>query len=352
MSLRKINTELPLVEIIEGPKIPSPISLRKKRHGCKPWQLLQLILVALIFVTLCSIWIANASVFDAMQDYSSQRFEFDAPAYAGPETPYITNTDLLDDSSIYEHTSGLLTDEARRLAEVANIMYRITARHEAIDAKKRAAEEAKAKADEIKKARDKVKQILLAQKRREARIKETSSVIYGIAAIHKAMEKEEEAKKVDPEAVAKAVAEAKAAAAQTAEAQAQAEAQARAEMEEKARVEAEARAAAEAEAAARIQAVADAHVQAETAAKAAAEAKAMAEAALEAQEEAKRMAEAAIQAEVEAKAKADAASITAGETIAGAIAAVTQPEAAKPAEVAQPAEAAKPAQVAQPLLAK
>ena len=117
------------------------------------------------------------------------------------------------------------------------------------------------------------------------------------------IEAEAEAKaKAEAEAKAKAEAEAKAKAEAEAKAKAEAEAKAKAEAEAKAKAEAEAKAKAEAEAKAKAEAEAKAKAEAEAKAKAEAEAKAKAEA--EAKEKAE--AEAKAKAEEEAKAKAEA----------------------------------------------
>ena len=122
---------------------------------------------------------------------------------------------------------------------------------------------------------------------------------------------EAEAKaKAEAEAKAKAEAEAKAKAEAEAKAKAEAEAQAKAEAEAKAKAEAEAKAKAEAEAQAKAEAEAKAKAEAEAQAKAEAEAKAKAEAEAkakaEAEAKAKAEAEAKAKAEAEAKAKAEA----------------------------------------------
>ena len=116
---------------------------------------------------------------------------------------------------------------------------------------------------------------------------------------------EAEAKaKAESEAKAKAEAEAKAKAEAEAKAKAEAEAKAKAEAEAKAKVEAEAKAKAEAEAEAKAKAEAEAKAKAEAEAKAKAEAEAKAKA--EAEAKAKAEAEAKAKAEAEAKAKAEA----------------------------------------------
>ena len=118
----------------------------------------------------------------------------------------------------------------------------------------------------------------------------------------KAKAEAEAKEKAEAEAKAKAEAEAKAKAEAEAKAKAEAEAKAKAEAEAKAKAEAEAKAKAEAEAKAKAEAEAKAKAEAEAKAKAEAEAKAKAEA----EAKAKAEAEAKAKAEAEAKAKAEA----------------------------------------------
>ena len=168
--------------------------------------------------------------------------------------------------------------------------------------------EAEAKAKAEAEAKAKAEAEAKAKAEAEAKAKAEAEAKAKAEAEAKAKAEAEAKVKAEAEAKAKAEAEAEAQAKAEAEAQAKAEAEAKAkaEAEAKAKAEAEAKAKAEAEAKAKAEAEAEAQAKAEAEAKAKAEAEAQAKAEAEAEAQAKAEAEAKAKAEAEAQAKAEA----------------------------------------------